>query len=221
MPEGRGIHAGCVMKIVEQSAELIYPATKEDAIREMKYIELAGRNCYQSQNKITDDSYLRFVKALIKNGHGSPLEFGRVILKLKTSRDVMAELTRHRLCGFAILSQRFVLESKDGDIEFIRPNTYQVELPLGMSDIHDSWFYAMRGCEECYKKAIAEGAKNEDARKVLPNSTATDIVMTCNIREMLHILSLRDSNAAYPEMRTLMKLVRSELTKVFPEIFDE
>ena len=46
----------------------------------------------------------------MKRGHESPLEFGHIGLRIVTSRDVMAELTRHRIASFAIESQRYVNE---------------------------------------------------------------------------------------------------------------
>jgi len=71
-------------------------------------VEYAGRNCYRSHDKITDDSYVRFNHSLIQRGHHSPLEFAHVTLEIVTSRDVMAEITRHRMASFAIQSQRYV-----------------------------------------------------------------------------------------------------------------
>lgn len=56
------------MKLIEQSAKII-GMDQEEAIRQMKMIEYAGRNCYASQGKITDDSYKSFIENLIKRGH--------------------------------------------------------------------------------------------------------------------------------------------------------
>ena len=67
---------------------------------------------------------------------------------------------------------------------------------LCMEDAEKSYHYM----QEC-------GCKPEDARKVLPNSTATRIVMKANLREWRTIFSLRTSKAAYPEMRELMTLL--------------
>jgi len=46
----------------------------------LKRIELAGRVCYKSEDKITEDSAIAFVKKLIKREHLSPLEHARVVL---------------------------------------------------------------------------------------------------------------------------------------------
>lgn len=47
-----------------------------------KQIEWAGRHCYQSLDKITEDSYKEFASRMSKSGHGSVLEHGSVYLKL-------------------------------------------------------------------------------------------------------------------------------------------
>lgn len=52
-----------------------------------KFIELCGRVCYKSEDKVTDDSYIKFVNNLIKNDHSRPLEFGTVHLKFKEFSD--------------------------------------------------------------------------------------------------------------------------------------
>lgn len=48
-----------------------------------RQIELAGRTCYKSEDKITEDSAEPFVKMLIERSHGAMLEHGTVYLKFK------------------------------------------------------------------------------------------------------------------------------------------
>lgn len=62
------------MKLIKPSFQII---PQEDL---MKHIELCGRVCYKSEDKITDDSAERFVNGLIKSGHTSVLEHGTVYL---------------------------------------------------------------------------------------------------------------------------------------------
>jgi len=217
------------VKLIDQSVKVVYPSTLEEGIAELKKIEKAGRNCWRSEGKITEDSYLPFVKSLIKRGHCSPVEFGTIMFEMTTSRDVMAELTRHRVASFAIESQRYVDESaEDGGIRFIKPLFYiprnheftESEYSDGTLKnwrISMSWEDHMQRAESTYNYLInIEGAKNQDARKVLPNSTACKIMMSVNLRELLHIYDLRSSPAAYPEMRELMRLLKIEVDKVLP-----
>ena len=46
-----------------------------------KQIELVGRTCYKSEDKITEDSAKEFVDRMIKSGHGAVLEHGTVYLR--------------------------------------------------------------------------------------------------------------------------------------------
>ena len=62
------------MEVILPSVEII---TEPDPL---KRIELAGRVCYKSENKITEDSAIAFAKKLIERGHLSPLEHARVTL---------------------------------------------------------------------------------------------------------------------------------------------
>ena len=60
------------MKLLNQSAKILKPADGMQALRDIEY---AGRNCWRSEGKITEDSAPRFVRPLIRRGHMSPLEF--------------------------------------------------------------------------------------------------------------------------------------------------
>ena len=216
------------MKIIEQSVEIIYPRTLAQGVQELKHIEAAGRNCWRSEGRITDDSYKTFVNGLLARGHGSPIEFGHIILKIVTSRDVMAELTRHRIASFAIESQRYVDEYAEGDIYFIRPLFYKEDPDDPLHAFDDRQFYAsmvwqdtMENAEQSYKHLRELGMKNEDARKVLPNSTATTIFMNINLRELLHDYELRSSKAAYPDMRKCKELLKKEVDEVLPGLLPD
>ena len=222
------------MKIIEQSVKVFYPRSLEDGIHELQDIEAAGRNCWRSEERITEESYKAFIQNLLKRGHESPVEFATIKLDIMTSRDILAEITRHRLVSFAVESQRYVNESKDeGGIKFIKPLFYAPFDPYydyeryrdtsyGRNyEASRKWEDAMELAEDAYNQMIDMGMKNQDARKVLPNSTACRIMMKCNLRELRHIYALRSSPAAYPEMRELMRLLKIEVDKVYPGFLPE
>lgn len=214
------------MKIVDQTVKMLYPANSDDAVCALKRIEYAGRNCYQSHDKTTDESYGHFIMGLMKRKHDSPLEFADMMVEIVTGRDVLAEITRHRLASFAVQSQRYVLDNKSGEISFIKPLFYLQQQPLSTDAkrwcASRAWEQSMSEAEKQYMYLTHDcGMKPEDARKVLPNSTACRIVMKANIREWLHIMELRSSPAAYPEMRTMMNMLICEARQVYPVVFDE
>lgn len=72
------------MKLVQQSFEIL--EQKDFSLKGIKqFIERCGRVCYKSEDRITDDSYEKFVNMLVKRDHARPLEFGTVHLKMKSS----------------------------------------------------------------------------------------------------------------------------------------
>lgn len=68
------------MKLVRSSFQILEQSPNIEGI--YKIIELAGRTCYHSEDKITEDSYKEFASRMIKSGHRSVLEHGSVYLKL-------------------------------------------------------------------------------------------------------------------------------------------
>lgn len=68
------------MKLIKPGFVIIEQEPGLDGIH--KQIELAGRTCYKSEDRITIDSAKGFVDRMIKSGHGAMLEHGTVYLKV-------------------------------------------------------------------------------------------------------------------------------------------
>lgn len=73
------------MNLIKPKFEILEQQPGIDGIYKM--IELAGRTCYRSEDKITEDSAKGFVERMIKSGHGAMLEHGTVYLKLEPTED--------------------------------------------------------------------------------------------------------------------------------------
>ena len=69
------------MKLIESKVEVIEQQPGLEGV--YKQVELAGRTCYRSYDKITEDSAKEFVDRMIKSKHGAMLEHGTVYLKLE------------------------------------------------------------------------------------------------------------------------------------------
>lgn len=106
----------------------IDPIDREVVLRK---IEAAARNCYQSEMSKDLDGTSKFVKGLVKSGHLSPVELGGMFnVTIKTSRSVLAELSRHRLIAMCTSSQRYIDMSKSRyGVEFIIPTNISVNDP--------------------------------------------------------------------------------------------
>ena len=68
------------MKLIESKAELVLQQEGLEGV--YKQIELCGRTCYKSEDKITEDSAKGFVDRMIKSNHTAMLEHGTVYLAL-------------------------------------------------------------------------------------------------------------------------------------------
>lgn len=75
------------MKLIKPTVEII-KQEEYDLDNILKFIELAGRTCYESKDKITETSAKEFVYRIIKSGHGAMLEHGTVYLTIPTNEDI-------------------------------------------------------------------------------------------------------------------------------------
>ena len=205
------------MKIIEPKVEII---SAIDGEKMLKQIELAARNCYKSEDKITEDceSAKKIITMLMSKHHDAMLEFADIIVRLTCDIGVYKDLTRHRHCSFAIESTRYCNYSKDkfgNEITFIKPCN------IDNNDLYVCWEQSMRNIEYYYNVMSKLGAKPDQLRMLLPHSTAASVVMKANIREWRHILKLRTSPAAHPSVQQIMKMVLAEFKKNIPVLFDD
>ena len=104
------------MRLIKPSYKIIEQEPGINGVYKM--IEYAGRVCYKSEDKITEDSAKPFVDRMIKSGHGAMLEHGTVYLKI-TYKDT--DFTT--LCMFYGKNKYSVLNhSEDNKIYYITTN---------------------------------------------------------------------------------------------------
>jgi len=204
------------LKIISAAYEIMFIPDMSDLLQR---IELAGRTCYKSEDKITDQSARDFVKRIMSSGHLSVIEHIFLTIKFIIDRGVSHELVRHRLASYSQESTRYANYSKNkfgNEITVIRPCFWEET-----SSAFIAWKEAMEDSEKAYLKLIDMGARPEQARSVLPNSLKTEVVMTSNLREIRHVLALRCSNAAHPQIREVMRPLLKDLHDRIPVIFDD
>lgn len=192
-------------------------------------IEAAGRTCYKSEDKITDESAGKFVKMIADKGHHSVLEHISASVRLITDRGVTHELVRHRLASYSQESTRYC-NYGGGDVVFIKPVWFKIPaellpripyLPSSFSSREERlWSESMILSERYYHDLLKQGQSPQQARSVLPNSLKTEIVMTANLREWRHVFALRCSNAAHPQIRELLLPVYEAFKKRLPEVYE-
>ena len=199
------------MKRIKQYWEWI-----QKQVDALKIIEIAGRTCYKSEDKITDESAKIFTKTVMNRGHTSVIEHVSVSVKFYTNRGVSHELVRHRHCAFSQESTRYV-NYKSQDIQYIEP----VWWDESTEQQRQLWTMMMAQNEINYKLLLECKWSPEKARDVLTNALKTEIVVTASVREWLAIFDLRCSKAAHPQIRELMLDCLKRFKKEFPVIFDD
>jgi len=196
----------------------------------LKLIENAGRTCYKSEDKITLDSAEKFTTKIITSGHHSVLEHSAITIKIICDRGVTHEIVRHRLAAYSQESTRYC--NYKGGVTFIIPPWVSIEpgeyfdhkksSDQTKGDAETCWFNTMLLLEESYKSLLrVDKWSPQQARSVLPNSLKTEIVVTTNIREWRHILKLRTSNAAHPQMQEIMIPILKKFQELMPTLFND
>jgi len=210
------------MQIVKQSATLLSmtPAS-------IFLIERAGRVCYKSEGKgdcsacgsldqvihnfptgrICPSCVERaesFIRKLIDRGHESVLEHASATFLFVTDRGVTHELVRHRLCAFSQESTRYC--AYDDGIQVIQPLNIKEGTPE-----FSCWLKTCETIDLEYRYMLDRQVPAQWARSVLPTCLKTEIVCTANFRQIRHMIKLRTSEAAHPQIRDLFQQATARL----------
>ena len=188
-------------------------------------IALGAKLCYSKatigdlKEKTEAKDQSTYIEKLLGMGHESVLEHATFTFGIEgVSRVLLAQITRHRLASFSVQSQRYV--SYDQGFGYILPPQIEALGPEAVSEYErqmetiQTWY---RGWQD-QLGAAGEGS-NEDARFVLPGACETRLMMTMNVRELRHFLSLRMCNRAQWEIRALAKEMHRLCLEVAPALF--
>lgn len=299
------------MKIIKPSVEIL-----DEDISNLRRIELAGRVCYKSEDKISDDSAKTFVNNIIKRGHEAVLEHGTLIYEIEDydlnffmannkylnytysdgrkivsgnirawrdflssydkyfvpaffkhiiinnsiffpefkfiklldketfngeyfkelnyndlntieeqmkhhrvsvrficDRAIANEIVRHRPASYCQESTRYCNYSNkkfNNEITVISPLFYNTD-----SYIYLEWEDACKQAEKSYFKLLDNKVMPQEARSILPHSLKTELIMTADLEEWHHFLTLRCDTTAHPQMRQLTLPLLDEFKKRF------
>ena len=194
------------MRIVKPSVSLESNISYQDALR---IVENATRVCYKSEDKIKEGSAEKLIKGVIKAKHFGCIEHVSLTVKFICDRACSHQLVRHRLMSFNQKSQRYC---KEDNLEVIKPE--------GLKNT-SIWLESCRQAENAYAELIRRGEKPEVARSVLPNSTATEIYATANLREWRHFFELRCDRTAQKDIRMLALELLWQMFEKYPVFFED
>jgi thymidylate synthase (FAD) len=221
--------------------DILTPLTDEH----LRLLELAGRVCYKSEERISSASATKFVKMLRDSRHESVLEHVSATVRIVGSRSMSHQLVRHRIAAYSQESQRYVNYKKRG-LQVIcppriglqngpyhydpdDPSIFYFNPQLGdpypitwFNDLSYMWLVGRAREYIEYQHYMSAGVPPEDARECLPNATKTEVVATYNLRTWRHVFEERALNKhAQWQIRGLMQDVLIEFGKALPVVFGD
>ena len=155
-------------------------------------------------NKEASENLLKF---LITANHTSLLEHISTTWMIKdVSRSFLAQITRHRMASYTAASQHYqdyrdypCIVGKSEHTEYVREV---------LEDLDDD-----------YKRLVDHGLAPQEARQVLPNAKAVNILWTINVRSLINFLNLRLCERNVEEMLIFAKKVYKICLAWWPEVF--
>ncbi|MGE5397980.1 MAG: FAD-dependent thymidylate synthase [Chitinophagales bacterium] len=180
-------------------------------------VALAARMCYSGKDiddieiGLDPDEVKRRVDLLTSVGHFSPTEHSNFTFLIGgISRACSHQLVRHRIASYSQKSQRYVNEKA---FNYVIPPSI-AENPEILAEFEKQ----MQQIADGYNK-LAEMVPREDARYVLPNATATQLIMTINTRSLHNFFRQRLCQRAQWEIRELAEKMLQEVMTVAPALF--
>jgi thymidylate synthase (FAD) len=194
-------------------------------------------------NILNMEKHWKLVKQVISSGHASIAEHVYFTFCIEgVSRALLAQITRHRAgIVFSVQSQRYV-EIKEKASKIYKLCTDIETCKVGKADkaMHElkeilDKYFIIEWADKLeqwnvtdlgvygtilyrYLREIEEGKKPEDARAILPNATKTNITMSINLRELMHVSNLRLCSRAQLEIRKLFQAIKKEVEQHEPRL---
>ena len=192
--------------------------------------------CDFNEYKSMQDKHWNLVKKVLDSGHQSVAEHVYFTFAIEgISRACSHQLVRHRagivfsqqsqryveikedigeLCHLSLELQRDAKDKQDKTVATFEKTEELLNKYFVMKDVIPETMEALLDDLITYKRYIEHGYKAEDARSVLPNATKTNITMSLNYRELIHICNLRLCTRAQLEIRQLFQAIKKEVEKV-------
>ena len=182
-------------------------------------IATAARLCYapvgasELMETMPEERVRSVLSTIMRSGHFSTLEHASYTFAIDgVSRALTHQLVRHRLASYNQQSQRYV-KFKEG-VAVVKPESVKAS-----PETEAAFDEAIDACVAAYKKLLDVGVPAEDARYLLPNAAESKIVVTMNVRELLHFFSLRCCNRAQWEIREMAHRMLELARPTAPFIF--
>jgi thymidylate synthase (FAD) len=178
------------------------------------------RRCYSGSDGVegadwraNHPQHEAFIRRMLKaeHAHESPLEHASLTFHVTCSRACSHQLVRHRIASYSQQSQRYV---RMDDLPVIVPPSMFSGLQLA------TYVDSVAQLETGYASLMRDSIPAEDARYLLPNCVATQIVVTMNFRSLLHFFAERTCNRAQWEIRAIANQMLEQCKQLYPCVFE-
>lgn len=195
------------IEIVEPSVQLLRATSAAEQL-----IEQAARTCYKSQSK---GDRGKFIRSLLRRGHFSVFEHAVATFRIVCDRGLTHELVRHRLASYSQESTRYV--DYNDAFQFFQCATRDAS----SKEIMARHFKA---CAEAYEALSENGEPAQFARAMLPIGVKTEIVVTMNFAQWMHVMELRRfhlAGRAHPHIERVAGMILDKLANIAPNVFSD
>ena len=182
-----------------------------------KTVYLAARQCFSLDfpKKGSKEKWRKLIKFLLQHQHLSPFEHISFTFSVEgISRACSHQLVRHRLASYSQQSQRRTEITRNALLTMIFPDTIKKN-----EKALKKYAKAVAMMYKTYAALRKMNIPKEDARYILPQAIATNIVVTMNVRELFHFFEERLCGKAQWEIRKLANKMLQLCRRVSPVIF--
>jgi thymidylate synthase (FAD) len=180
------------------------------------------------KNQGNYDTAPRLIKYLIKHKHWSPFEMATMCVEINTTRDIAAQILRHKsFCGFQEFSQRYADVKDLGELQIPELRRQDVKnRQNSIDDLDPELIKAFQQrirmlfaeSQELYDDMLEAGIAKESARKVLPLNSPSRMYMHGTLRSWMHYIDLRCSNGTQKEHMDIANAIADIFGEQFPSI---
>lgn len=192
-----------------------------DAEKLMGYIARVSNPANQDNENVAG-----LLAYCIKHNHWSVFEQAHITMEINTTRDIAAQILRHRSFTFQEFSQRYAavpepaplpelrLQDHKNRQNSIEPEDPETKLALGEFRMKISELF--NEIHDLYEVMLEFGVAKECARKILPLNTQTKIYMTGTVRDWIHYIGLRSGNGTQKEHMIIAEQAKEVFTNELP-----
>ena len=164
----------------------------------------------------------------IKHKHWSVFEHAHITMEIQTTRDIAAQILRHRSFTFQEFSQRYAAVTSVAPTPELRlQDLKNRQNSIDVIDGHKAGeLVAMQNriavhfqkAKQLYDDLLLAGVAKECARKVLPLNTETTIYMTGTVRDWIHYIELRSGNGTQKEHMQIANDAKDLFIEALPTV---